>query len=62
MFPCFVGGECEDGSEKACEGGEGVVDYGLGGAAAGAVGGVAVEAVFCGIDVDGGEVCGAELV
>ena len=61
-FPCFVGGEGEDGSEEFGEVCEDLVHGGLGAAAARAVGRVAVEPILGDVDVEGAEVCGAELV
>jgi hypothetical protein len=61
-LPCFVGGEGEDGGEEFGEVCEDLVHGGLGAAAARAVGRVAVESVLGDVDVEGAEVCGAELV
>lgn len=62
VFPCLVGGVGEDGGEEAGDCTKDLVDGGLGGEAARGVGGVAIHSVFKRINVDGGEIGGAELV
>lgn len=62
VLPCLVCGEGEDGGEELGDGGEDLVHGGLRGEAARGVWGIAIHAVFERVDVDGGEICGAELV
>lgn len=62
MFPGFLGGVGEDGGEEFDHGIEDFAHDPDAGFAALAVGGVAVEAVFCDVDVVGAEVGGGELV
>ncbi len=62
VFPRFIGGEGEDGSEKLAQGLGDLADGGLGGAAAWAVGGVAVHPVLGDVDVEGAELGGEEAV
>lgn len=60
-FPGFVGGVGEDGGEELYERLGDLADGGLGGAAAGAVLGVAVHPVLGDVDVERGEIPGDEL-
>ena len=60
-LPGFVGGVGEDGGEEFGERLGDLADGGLGGATAGAVGGIAVHPVLGDVDVEGGEVARDEL-
>ena len=62
VFPGFIGGEGQDGGEQFAQRLGDLADGGLGGAAARAVGGVAVHPVLGDVDVEGAEVAGDELV
>lgn len=62
VFPGFIGGEGEDGGEELAQGLGDLADGGLGGAAARAVGGVAVHPVLGDVDVEGAELGGEEAV
>ncbi len=62
ILPDLVGGEAEDGRDKAGEGFGDAPDGGLGGAARGGVGREGVEAVFGYVEVERAEVGVGELV
>ncbi len=62
VAPGFFRGEGEDGGEEAGKGREDLVQGGLGGAAASALRGVAIQAVLGDVDVEAAQVDGAELI
>lgn len=62
VFPSLVGGVGEDGCEQLCNAGEDLMHRHLRGATARGIGRIAIHAILGGIDVNGGEVRGAELI
>lgn len=61
-LPYFFGGEGDDRRHDAHEGGEDLVHGGLRAPAEAGVGGLGIETVFQDVQIDGGEVHGAEIV
>jgi hypothetical protein len=62
VLPDLIGGEGEDGGEEFAQGLGDLANGGLGGAAARAVGGVAVHPVLGDVDVESAEFGGEEAV